>query len=151
MFSIPLNENYTFYKNSNYLINLATKKIIKVTDYYKILGNLGQNPSCANKMFDKACALARAKQVFLGHKPNERSIFTTVKAYFVKNENAETKIKCDTCKKYFPKSMINIDHIIPICMGGKTETKNLGTSCCNCHAYKTEMERKYYPTKRRVA
>lgn len=139
MFSIPLNENYAFYKNSNYLINL--------TDYYKILGNLGQNPSCANKMFAKACALARAKQIYLGHKPNERSIFTTVKAYFDKNKDVE--IQCYGCKRYFPKEMINIDHTVAICMGGKIESKNLKSYCCNCHTYKTYVERKFYP--RRVA
>lgn len=51
------------------------------------------------------------------------------------------KYKCSICKKRFKKSQLDIDHIIPIKMGGKLfEKANLRTLCKECHRSKTKLD-----------
>lgn len=40
---------------------------------------------------------------------------------------------CQYCGKRFPRSKLNIDHVIPRSRGGKTEWENVVTSCHNCN------------------
>lgn len=49
---------------------------------------------------------------------------------------------CDTKLSMFPYSNCDADHIIPICIGGKTNVSNMQLLCCPCHRHKTALENK---------
>ncbi len=50
--------------------------------------------------------------------------------------------RCCICKKRFRKRELDIDHIIPVQMGGELFSKdNLRTLCRDCHAAKTSLDR----------
>lgn len=50
--------------------------------------------------------------------------------------------RCSICKKRFRKKDLDVDHIIPIQMGGKFfEKENLRTLCKECHRAKSRLER----------
>ncbi|MBU0980643.1 MAG: HNH endonuclease [Nanoarchaeota archaeon] len=52
------------------------------------------------------------------------------------------KFRCSICEKRFRKSLLEVDHIIPIQMGGKPyEKDNLRTLCKECHRAKSELDR----------
>lgn len=44
--------------------------------------------------------------------------------------------KCCYCGKKFPTDMLNLDHVVPRSRGGKTEWKNVVTSCITCNLKK---------------
>lgn len=46
------------------------------------------------------------------------------------------KYRCCYCGKKFPPSQLNLDHIIPKSQGGKTEWRNVVTSCIGCNLKK---------------
>lgn len=49
---------------------------------------------------------------------------------------------CRICKKRFRKAQLDVDHIIPVQMGGKLFDKgNLRTLCRECHKAKSELDR----------
>ena len=53
----------------------------------------------------------------------------------------EQEYKCNECKCMLPPSY-QIDHIIPHCISGDDSRENLVALCPNCHATKTQKERK---------
>jgi 5-methylcytosine-specific restriction protein A len=51
------------------------------------------------------------------------------------------KWKCSICGKRFRKSLLDVDHIIPVRMGGQLFDKdNLRTLCKECHKAKTKLD-----------
>lgn len=51
------------------------------------------------------------------------------------------KYKCSICNKRFRKAFLDVDHIIPIQMGGKFfEKENLRTLCKDCHKSKSNLD-----------
>jgi hypothetical protein len=67
----------------------------------------------------------------------KRKLSETVK----KQVAFEQEYKCDKCKCLLPPSY-QIDHIIPHCISGDDSRENLVALCPNCHATKTQQERK---------
>lgn len=50
--------------------------------------------------------------------------------------------RCSICKKRFRKTELDIDHIIPVQIGGRFfEKANLRTLCKSCHKSKTRLDR----------
>ena len=51
------------------------------------------------------------------------------------------KYICCICEKRFPKSELQVDHTIPVQMGGRLfEKANLRTMCRECHKAKTRLD-----------
>jgi len=52
------------------------------------------------------------------------------------------RYRCSICKKRFRKKDLDVDHIIPVKIGGKLfEKKNLRTLCKDCHKRKGQLDR----------
>ena len=51
--------------------------------------------------------------------------------------------ECKICQNLLPPEW-QIDHIVPLFLGGSNETTNLQVLCANCHAKKTCEERMQY-------
>ncbi|MBN1157397.1 HNH endonuclease [Candidatus Woesearchaeota archaeon] len=52
------------------------------------------------------------------------------------------KYRCSICNKRFRKKDLDVDHIIPVRMGGHLfDKKNLRTLCKECHKKKSELDR----------
>ena len=52
------------------------------------------------------------------------------------------RFKCQICDKRYRKSLLEVDHIIPIHMGGQLFDKdNLRPLCKECHRAKTRLDR----------
>lgn len=50
--------------------------------------------------------------------------------------------RCSICKKRFRKKLLDVDHIIPLHLGGRLFQKaNLRTLCKECHKVKTRLDR----------
>jgi 5-methylcytosine-specific restriction protein A len=50
--------------------------------------------------------------------------------------------RCSICKKRFRKALLDVDHIIPVRMGGMLFDKaNLRTLCKECHKAKSDLDR----------
>ena len=48
---------------------------------------------------------------------------------------------CNVCgNRFISKNMMEVDHVIPICCGGKTISNNLQPICYECHKKKTAMD-----------
>ena len=45
---------------------------------------------------------------------------------------------CQYCGKKFPKELLNIDHVVPRCRGGKTEWTNVVVACIKCNDRKRD-------------
>ncbi len=51
------------------------------------------------------------------------------------------RYKCSICNKRFRKRDLDVDHIIPLRMGGQLfDKKNLRTLCRECHRAKTRLD-----------
>ncbi len=49
---------------------------------------------------------------------------------------------CSICKKRFRKKYLDVDHIIPVTIGGQLfDKKNLRTLCKECHKAKSDLDR----------
>lgn len=46
------------------------------------------------------------------------------------------KNTCQYCGKHFPKTDLNLDHVIPVSLGGKTTWTNVVCSCISCNLKK---------------
>lgn len=42
---------------------------------------------------------------------------------------------CRYCGKKFPKNMLDVDHIRPVCLGGDNRESNLATACITCNRH----------------
>ena len=52
------------------------------------------------------------------------------------------RYRCSICKKRFRKAQLDVDHIIPVQIGGKLfEKANLRTLCKECHRLKSNLDR----------
>ena len=50
--------------------------------------------------------------------------------------------RCSICKKRFRKALLDVDHIIPVRIGGNCfEKENLRTLCKECHKAKSKLDR----------
>jgi len=62
--------------------------------------------------------------------------------------------KCKICKKMFQNgSLYEVDHVMPVHVGGRNHASNLQALCSGCHAKKTDTDQSYpivplVPTKR---
>jgi 5-methylcytosine-specific restriction endonuclease McrA len=63
--------------------------------------------------------------------------------YFVRKDILKRdRYSCRICKKRYRKAFLDIDHIIPIRMGGKAyDKKNLRTLCKDCHKAKSGLDK----------
>lgn len=60
------------------------------------------------------------------------------------NVAASQKWKCNICGKMFENgSLYEIDHILPVHLGGRNHTSNLQALCSHCHAKKTDNDISY--------
>ena len=48
---------------------------------------------------------------------------------------------CQYCNTLFPKSVLTLDHVLPISHGGKTSWENIVTACSPCNAKKGNNKR----------
>lgn len=62
--------------------------------------------------------------------------------YFVRKDILRRdNYKCSICKKKLRKAQLDVDHIIPVRMGGKLfEKANLRTLCKECHKSKSKLD-----------
>jgi len=62
--------------------------------------------------------------------------------YFVRKDILRRDgYRCSICKKRYRKAELDVDHIIPIQMGGKLfEKVNLRTLCKECHRSKSKLD-----------
>lgn len=58
--------------------------------------------------------------------------------YFKENKSVFGKYQCTRCKQWFPKSQIDIDHIIPQSKGGTDDLWNLQAMCYHCNRSKQD-------------
>jgi 5-methylcytosine-specific restriction endonuclease McrA len=59
--------------------------------------------------------------------------------------------KCFICQNLLKPRLFQIDHKIPLCLGGSNDSENLQALCLNCHAEKTfDDVSKYHTTKVKV-
>lgn len=63
--------------------------------------------------------------------------------YFVRKDVLKRdRYKCSICKKRFRKAFLDVDHIIPVRIGGNPYQKNnLRTLCKECHKAKSDLDR----------
>jgi len=63
--------------------------------------------------------------------------------YFVRKDILRRdNYRCSICKQRFRKKFLDVDHIIPVRMGGKLfEKANLRTLCKECHKAKSRLDR----------
>lgn len=63
--------------------------------------------------------------------------------YFIRKDILRgDKYRCGICKKRFRKKELDVDHIIPVQMGGKLfEKANLRTLCKECHKSKSKLDK----------
>jgi hypothetical protein len=47
--------------------------------------------------------------------------------------------RCATCTQLLP-AAFQVDHVMPLAVGGSNEAHNLAALCANCHADKTQTE-----------
>jgi 5-methylcytosine-specific restriction endonuclease McrA len=52
------------------------------------------------------------------------------------NVYARDAFTCQYCGKQFPRSKLNLDHVVPRCMGGRTSWTNVVCSCRVCNTKK---------------
>jgi len=51
------------------------------------------------------------------------------------------RYKCSICNKRYRKNYLDVDHIIPVRMGGQLlQKENLRTLCKECHKAKTNLD-----------
>lgn len=55
---------------------------------------------------------------------------------------------CQYCGTQFEKSLLVVDHIIPIVKGGNNDDENLVTSCVSCNSKKTDFDLKAFLSQR---
>lgn len=56
--------------------------------------------------------------------------------YFKENKGLMGKYRCVRCGKWYPKSKIDVDHIIPKSKGGSDKAFNLQAMCQHCNRSK---------------
>jgi len=67
-------------------------------------------------------------------KPEKRANARYQQSKLRKEMIAEANNRCQICKQVFPAEKLDLDHIKPLSLGGKTTKKNLQVVChiCNC-------------------
>lgn len=62
--------------------------------------------------------------------------------YFVRKDVLRRdNYRCSICKKRFRKAFLDVDHIIPVKIGGNVFDKgNLRTLCKECHKFKSKLD-----------
>ncbi len=72
-----------------------------------------------------------------GHSKHQRSIMTNDLREAIKKRDNYTCCKCGNSIYGEPNLLLEVDHIIPISKGGKTEASNLQTLCWRCNRLKS--------------
>lgn len=73
----------------------------------------------------------------LGHSKNQRSAMTNDLREAIKKRDNYTCCMCGNSVYNEPNLLLEVDHIIPISKGGKTEASNLQTLCWRCNRAKS--------------
>ncbi len=73
-----------------------------------------------------------------GHSKLQRSIMTNDLREAIKKRDNYTCCKCGNSVYKEPNLLLEVDHIIPISKGGKTEASNLQTLCWRCNREKSD-------------
>ena len=100
---------------------------------------------CIGKQFKTVCA-RRFEQIAGEYVPDWRK-------YTPKNTRPERTVHRQTlhnfvkdrCARCGSTKQLEMDHIIPLCVGGTTDDINLQTLCHDCHVKKTAYERIIFP------
>ena len=77
-----------------------------------------------------------------GHKKTQRSAMTNDLREAIKKRDNYTCCKCGNSVYNEPNLLLEVDHIVPISKGGKTEADNLQTLCWRCNREKGAKEEK---------
>ena len=72
-----------------------------------------------------------------GHSKRQRSIMTNDLREAIKKRDNYTCCKCGNSVYDEPNLLLEVDHIVPISKGGKTEASNLQTLCWRCNREKS--------------
>lgn len=72
-----------------------------------------------------------------GHSKLQRSMMTNDLREAVKNRDNYTCCKCGNSVYNEPNLLLEVDHIVPVSKGGKTEASNLQTLCWRCNRRKS--------------
>ena len=75
-----------------------------------------------------------------GHSKRQRSIMTNDLREAIKKRDNYTCRKCGNSVYKEPNLLLEVDHIVPISKGGKTEASNLQTLCWRCNREKSDKE-----------
>jgi len=68
---------------------------------------------------------------------NRNNSWYWVRKYILRRD----RYRCSICKQRFRKAYLDVDHIIPVRMGGKLfEKENLRTLCKDCHKRKSKLD-----------
>lgn len=73
-----------------------------------------------------------------GHSKAQRSAMTNDLREAIKKRNNYTCCSCGNSVFSEPNLLLEVDHIIPIAKGGKTEASNLQTLCWRCNRFKRD-------------
>jgi hypothetical protein len=73
-----------------------------------------------------------------GHSKHQRSIMTNDLREAIKKRDNYTCCKCGNSVYDEPNLLLEVDHIIPVSKGGKTEASNLQTLCWRCNRLKSD-------------
>ena len=75
-----------------------------------------------------------------GHSKLQRSIMTNDLREAIKKRDNYTCCKCGNSVYNEPNLLLEVDHIVPVSKGGKTEASNLQTLCWRCNRAKGDKE-----------
>jgi hypothetical protein len=111
--------------------------IIPVYDYFMI------NYKDANQLLYVALSRAKDNIIFVNKKEQfdettNRRLFSEFEKQSIASAN---DYKCNVCRTDLVEREFQIDHIIPLAIGGKNSIDNLQPLCKNCHKRKTANEK----------
>ena len=105
----------------------------------KMLSDRGEQPRSQSQSFKLAIKKGRMTHEHQRkiHKIKRKSI-TPQKRYSILNRD---DFKCVLCGNTADKTILEVDHIIPVCRGGKSTPDNLRTLCYECNIGKKIIEK----------
>lgn len=113
--------------------------IIPVYDYYMM------DHKDANQLLYVALSRAKNKVIFVNKKDqfdetNKRKLFSEFEKQSIASAN---DYKCNNCRRDLVERDFQIDHKIPISVGGKNSVENLQPLCLSCHKRKSASEKQH--------
>ena len=104
-----------------YILSLACEAFVRTTGFHLVYNAEGK-PSLMQKMLFRMAVTQRREW-----DPEER-----------KEALERQGHKCRNCQDQLKK--YELDHIVPLCLGGTNDTANIQALCPECHAEKTQLE-----------